>query len=234
MHETQPWHDDHEPSDLASEGIPPPMRVVVADDQPIVRAGIVYALEGYEDLQVVGQAGNGADTLRLVERLHPDVVLLDLLMPGMDGLAALKEMHQRVPEIPVLALTADQHGDMVQQTLQSGALGYLLKDMTADELVSAIRLARVGKPSLAPAAAQVLVQQASKGPSLGHDLTAREHEVLALVVAGRSNQDIADALFITPATVKFHVRNVKRKLGTSSRTETVVVALRNRLVPPLS
>jgi NarL family two-component system response regulator LiaR len=209
-----------------------PIRIVLADDHTLVRSGITYSLVGCDDLEVVGQAASGEEALRLVEQLHPDVVLMDLLMPGMGGFTAIHELHERFPEVPVLALTSFKEGDMVQQALQAGAIGYLLKDVEVEELVKAIRLAHQGMPSLAPAAAQTLVHEVAKRPpALGHDLTEREREVLGLLTAGLSNQQIAARLVITPATVKFHTRSIRSKLGTSSRTETVVVALRHRLVP---
>jgi NarL family two-component system response regulator LiaR len=207
------------------------IRIVLADDHALVRSGIVYSLQGYDDLEAVGQAASGEEALRLVEQLHPDVVLMDLLMPGMGGSAAIKVLHERFPEVPVLALSSYQEGEMVQQALQAGAIGYLLKDVEVEELVKSIRLAHKGMPTLAPAAAQTLVHEvARRPPALGHDLTEREREVLGLLAAGLSNQQIAERLVITPATVKFHTRSIRSKLGTSSRTETVVVALRNQLV----
>jgi NarL family two-component system response regulator LiaR len=212
-----------------------PIRLVLADDHALVRSGIVYSLQSFRDLEVVGQAATGEEALHLVERLRPDVVLMDLLMPGIGGFTAIKELHERFPDLPVLALTSYQEGEMVQQALEAGALGYLLKDVEVEELVKSIRLAQKGVPTLAPAAAQTLVHEvARRPPALGHDLTDREREVLTLLAAGLSNQQIAEQLVITSATVKFHTRSIRSKLGTSSRTETVVVAIRHRLVSPSS
>jgi two-component system, NarL family, response regulator LiaR len=211
---------------------PDPVRLVLADDHALVRSGIIYSLRDRDDLQVVGEAASGEDAIRLVEQLHPDVVLMDLLMPGMGGFAAIKEIHERFPEVPVLALTSFKEGEMVEQALQVGATGYLLKDVAPEELVKAVRLAHRGMPTLAPAAAQTLVHEvARRPPALGHDLTEREREVLGLLATGLSNQQIAERLVITSATVKFHTRSIRSKLGTSTRTETVVVALRHQLVP---
>lgn len=232
MSETHTGSHAHEMHHESAGVVSAPIRIVLADDHTVVRSGITYSLAGYIDLQVVGQASTGEEALRMVEALHPDVVLMDLKMPGMGGLAAIRELHERFPEIPLLALTSFQEGELVQEALQAGALGYHLKDVEIEELVKAIRLAHQGMPTLAPAAAQTLVHEVAKYPlALGHDLTEREREVLGLLAAGLSNQQIAERLVVTPATVKFHTRSIRSKLGTTSRTETVIVALRHKLVP---
>jgi NarL family two-component system response regulator LiaR len=223
----------HAPYGACAQMTTGPTRVLLADDHGLVRRGIVASFEGYDEVQVVGEAASGEEALRLVEQVRPDVVLMDLLMPGMGGFAATRELRDRFPELQVVVLTNFQDGEMVQQALQAGALGYLLKDVEVEDLVKAIRLAHRGMPTLAPAATQTLVREvARRPPTLGHDLTERERAVLALLAAGLSNQQIGERLVITPATVKFHMRSIRSKLGTSSRTETVVVALRHRLVPP--
>lgn len=212
-----------------------PIRVLVADDHPVVRNGIAYSLTPFDDLQVVGQAGTGEEALALCRKLRPDVVLMDLMMPGEGGLAAIRAVHTEFPELQIIALSSFREGDLVEESLVAGAIGYLLKDVAEDELVKAIRLAYQGVPSLAPAAGQALVKMVASGPpALGHDLTDREHQVLALMAQGLSNQQIADQLVITPATVKFHARSIRSKLGTASRTETVVLALQHHLVSPNS
>jgi NarL family two-component system response regulator LiaR len=206
--------------------------ILVVDDHALVRSGITFSLRAFDDLVVVGQASSGEEALRRVGELDPDVVLMDLLMPGMGGVAAIRALHEQAPQLPVLALTSYQEGDLVQEALQAGALSYLLKDIEADELAKAIRLARRGLPVLAAAAAQSVVRAvAARPPALGHDLTEREREVLALLTEGLSNNEIAARLVITPATVKFHTRSIRSKLYASSRTEVVVLALRNHLVP---
>jgi NarL family two-component system response regulator LiaR len=217
---------------MASE--PDRIRLVVVDDHAVVRTGIAFALQRCPDIQLVGEAGSGEEALRLCAAVSPDVVLMDLVLPGgLDGVATIRALHAAQPQVRVLALTSFPEGTLVQETLQAGALGYLLKDMTMEDLLKAIRLAQHGVPSLAPAAAQALVhtvRTASATPPLGHDLTEREHEVLALLAAGLSNQQIAARLVITPATVKFHVRSIRSKLGASSRTETAVLAVQHHLV----
>ncbi|HZI75431.1 MAG TPA: response regulator transcription factor [Gemmatimonadales bacterium] len=207
-------------------------RVVVVDDHAVVRNGITFSLLAFDDIEIVAEAGSGEEALMVCERVQPDVVLMDLMMPGMGGVAAMRELRERCPDARVIALTSFQEGSLVQEALQAGATGYLLKDVVVDELVKSLRLAHRGMPTLAPAAAQALVQTvAARMPRFGHDLTDREREVLGLLAEGYSNQRIAEQLVITPATVKFHTRGIRSKLGTSSRTETVLVALQHHLVP---
>jgi|GEM_PF-247967 len=208
------------------------LRVLVVDDQVMLRNGIQFSLLAYPEIEVVGQASCGEEALELCAELHPDVVLMDLLMPGMGGVAAIASIHAQWPEIAVLALSNFPEGQMVEDSLQAGALGYLLKDAAIEELVRAIRLAQRGMPTLAATAAQALVQTVTaRPPKLGHDLSERESQVLELLTEGLSNLQIAERLVITPATVKFHARSIRAKLGTSSRTETVVIALQHHLVP---
>jgi two-component system, NarL family, response regulator LiaR len=213
-----------------------PTRVLIVDDHAVVRNGIAFSLLAFADLQVIGQASSGEEALSLISTaggggLQPDVVLMDLLMPGMGGVAAIRALRAALPEVAVVALTSFQEGSLVEEALQAGAIGYLLKDVEVDELGKAIRLAKQGMPILAPAAAQALVHTVvRRPPPIGADLTEREREVLGLLTHGLSNQQIAERLVITPATVKFHTRSIRSKLGTSTRTETVVLALHHHLV----
>jgi two-component system, NarL family, response regulator LiaR len=208
------------------------IRIVVADDFPFVRSGIVSSLAGLDDLEVIGEAPTGEQALRLVEQLHPNVVLMDVMMPGVGGLAAIKAVHDRYPAVAVLALTSFEDGDLVHQALEAGALGYLLKSMETDDLIKAIRLAHRGMPSLAAGAAQTLVRQVAKRPPpVGHDLTEPERAVLALVIAGDTNIHIANTLGVPLATVKAHLAGLRHKLGTKTRTELAALALRQQLVP---
>jgi NarL family two-component system response regulator LiaR len=207
------------------------------DDHVVVRNGVTFSLLAYADLEVVAQASTGEEALRVCMESDPlpDVVLMDLLMPGMGGVAAIQALHADYPQIQIIALTSFQEGSLVEEALQAGAIGYLLKDVAVDDLAKAIRLAARGMPILAPAAAQALVHTVvRRPPAIGHDLTEREREVLGLLTEGLSNQQIAERMVITPATVKFHTRSIRSKLGTSSRTETVVLALHHKLVPSSS
>lgn len=206
------------------------IRVLIVDDQAVVRSGLTAFLLAFDDLELVGEAASGEEALRLSSEAEPDVVLMDLLMPGMDGSEATRSIRERFPEVRVIALTSFPEEDLVQRALQAGAISYLLKDVSAQELAEAIRAAHVGQARLAPEAAQALIRVAAPERSVGQDLTAREREVLALMVDGLSNPDIAERLVISRATVKFHVSNILSKMGASGRTEAVALALQSGLV----
>lgn len=213
---------------------PSPTRVLVVDDHVVVRNGIAFSLFAFNDIEIVGQACSGEQALRWCDDAEalPNVVLLDLKMPGMSGIATIQELRARYPQTQVVVLTSYQEGDLVEEALHAGATSYLLKDVAIEELARAIRLAHRGTPTLAPAAAQALVHTVAHRPApLGHDLTDREREVLALMAEGLPNQQIAERLVITTATVKFHTRSIRGKLGATSRTETVVLALQYHLTP---
>ena len=207
------------------------IRVVVVDDHAMVRRGLAVFLLVFDDLELAGEAAGGKEAIKLCARLQPDVVLMDMLMPDMNGADAIKIIRKQSPLIQVIALTSFKEEIIVQSALQAGAIGYLLKDVTADELAQAIRLAHAGRATLSPEAAQVLVEAASQPPSPGFDLTAREREVLALMIEGLNNTQIAGRLTISPSTVKSHVSNILTKLGVASRTEAVTLALRNNISP---
>jgi NarL family two-component system response regulator LiaR len=211
---------------------PSRIRVLIVDDHVVVRSGLVAMLLAFDDLELVGEASDGRTALDLCASRQPDVVLMDLVMPEMDGASATRAVRQAHAQTQVIALTSFHEGDLVTAALQAGAIGYLLKNVSADELADAIRAAAAGRPTLAPEAAQVLIQQATRppGPPPGADLSSREREILALMAQGLNNPDIAAQLDIGRATVKFHVSNILAKLGASSRTEAVALALQHRLV----
>jgi two-component system, NarL family, response regulator LiaR len=204
-------------------------RIAIVDDHAMVRSGLAAFLSVADDLELVGEAENGQQALRLCAEERPDVVLMDLVMPGMDGVQATRAIRERFPDIRVIALTSFPEDRLVQDVLEAGALSYLLKNVGADELARAIRAAHEGRSTLAPEAAQVLIHRATH-QSPGHDLSPREREVLALMVQGLSNPDIADRLVVGRSTIKFHVSSILGKLGVQSRTEAVAMAVQHRLV----
>ena len=198
------------------------MRLIVVDDQVVLRRGVVSLLSEFDDIEVVAEASSGEEALALCQTISVDVVLMDLLMPGMSGVEAIQALHDAYPDVHLIAFTSYRDDSLVEEALRAGAISYLLKDVLPDDLAKAIRLAGQGMPVLAPA---------QRYPKLGYDLTDRERQVLALLTEGLSNHDIAERLVITPATVKFHTRSIRHKLGTTSRTETAILALQNHLIP---
>jgi len=206
------------------------IRVMIVDDHAMVRKGLVAFLKNEPALALVGEAGDGREAIECCEQLQPDVILMDLVMPDLGGVAATRTIHQRWPQVQVIALTSFQEKELVQDALQAGAIGYLLKNVSGEELADAIRQAYVGRPTLAPEAVQALIQPPSEAETLAADLTRREQEVLALLVKGMSNPEIAERLVISRSTVKVHISSILSKLGVSSRAEAISLAIQNKLV----
>ncbi len=207
------------------------IRVMLVDDHTMVRRGLATFLKVFDDLQLAGEAESGEDAIRICAEVMPDVILMDMVLPVMDGATATRLIRQKFPQIQIIALTSFKEGVLVKNALEAGAIGYLLKDVSADELVQAIRAAHAGRATLSPEAAQALVLSANQPPAPGFDLTKREREVLTLMIEGLNNTQIAARLTVSPSTVKSHVSNILSKLGVASRTEAVTLALRNRIIP---
>ncbi|MBN1262373.1 MAG: response regulator transcription factor [Anaerolineae bacterium] len=207
-----------------------PIRVLIVDDHTMVRRGLATFLRVKDDLELVGEANDGKEALNLCAGLRPDVVLMDLVMPEMDGATATRMIRERWPNIQVIALTSFQEKDLIHEVLQAGAIGYLLKNVSVDELAEAIRAAHAGQSTLAPEAFQALVRPDATPPQPEFDLTPREQEVLALLVEGLTNPDIAKRLYVSRSTVKAHVSNILSKMAVTNRAEAIAIAIRQKLV----
>jgi NarL family two-component system response regulator LiaR len=207
------------------------IEVIVVDDHPIVRHGIKTLLFTFDDISVIGEAGNGLDALALCKKTEPDVILMDIVMPGMNGVETTRALIEHNSQLKIIMLTSFPNQDLVQQALEAGAIGYLLKDTPKEVLGNAIRSAYAGSTVLAPEATQALIQAKASPPKLGHDLSAREREVLALVVEGLSNNEIADRLVISANTVRKHVSVCLSKLGASNRAQVAALAVRHQIIP---
>jgi NarL family two-component system response regulator LiaR len=216
--------------DERSEGVAKTIRVVIVDDHELVRSGLESTLQLFDDIDLVAQAGAGEAAVSACEATRPDVVLMDLVMPGMSGIEATHRILERCPGTRVVALTSFSEEELIEGALRAGAIGYLMKDVSGAELAAAVRAASAGVPTLAPQAAAVLMHAVAAPDALGKDLTPREVQVLALVAEGLSNSEIADRLVISLSTAKRHVSSVIAKLGASSRTEAATMAVRHHLV----
>jgi len=218
----------------ASEGAASgrPIRVMIVDDHAVVRSGLAAFLMAYDDLELVAEADGGREAVRLCREVVPDVVVMDLVMPGMDGAEATRAIREASPQTQVIALTSFREEELVEDALQAGALSYLMKDVSAEALADAIRAANTGKATLAPEATEALIQAATQPKTPAYDLTPREGEVLALMAEGLSNPEIAERLVVSRSTVKFHVSSILAKLGASSRTAAVAQAIQEGLIGP--
>ncbi len=214
------------------------IRVVLADDQAMIRAGFKLLIDNQPDLDVIGEAETGADAVAVASELQPDVVLMDVQMPDMDGIEATTTLLEACPDIAVLIVTTFHRDDYLFDALRAGASGFLLKTAPPEDLIEAIRVVAGGNSLLDPAVTgQVIAQFAKAGPGVARserldDLTEREREVLEQLARGLSNAEIADALFVSETTVKTHVSNLLSKLGLRDRVQAVVFAYENGLVRP--
>ena len=206
-----------------------PIKILVVDDHSVVRQGLRMFLSLDPELEVIGEASNGQEAIEMVKKLQPDVVLMDLLMPVMDGITATQQIRQEYPDSEVIALTSVLEDASVVNAVRAGAIGYLLKDTQADELCRAIKAAAAGQVQLSPRAAERLMREI-RAPESPEKLTDRETEVLRLVALGKANKEIASAMHISETTVKTYVSNILMKLGVPSRTQAALYAVRIGLV----
>jgi NarL family two-component system response regulator LiaR len=206
-----------------------PIRVMIVDDHPIVRDGLKSVLLAADDMELAGEAGSGREALARCRESVPDVILMDVVMPGMDGLETTRAVLGQYPAVKIVVLTTFPEEDLVQKALAAGAMGYWLKNAPADALADAIRSAYAGQATLAPEATQALIRARTNPRTLGYDLSARELEVLALLVEGLSNDQIAERLVISPGTVRHHVSACISKLGASNRTHAAALAVEHGL-----
>ena len=208
------------------------IRVMLVDDHDMVRRGLATFLKVNPDLELVGEARDGAEALAVCNRVKPDVILMDLVMPEMGGAEATRAILQNWPDVKIIALTSFQEKDLIHEALRAGATGYLLKNVTVEELAAAVRSAYAGQLTLAPEAVQALLQSPADTESTGpaYDLTDREMEVLILLVEGLNNREIAERLYVSRATAKAHVSHIFNKLGVSNRAEAISLALREKIV----
>ncbi len=208
------------------------IRVLVVDDHDVVRSGLCAFLLTCEGIVCVGEAASGQEAVDLCAKLQPDVVLMDLVMPGMDGVEATRIIRQSCPKTQIVALTSFAQPDLVQRALVAGVAAYVLKDISLSDLARAIRNAQAGQATLSPEAARGLIQASRQPPPIVRNLSARELEILKLMAQGLSNAEIADQLVIAPSTVKVHCSRIFTKLNVTRRTQAISLALRLGLVGP--
>lgn len=206
------------------------IKVLIVDDHPVVRNGMKKMLMVFDDLELIGEAENGRSALTFCEQSIPDVILMDVLMPVMDGISATQAICEKYPGVGIIILTSYPDDNMVQKSLEAGAIGYLLKNASIDDLANAVRSAYAGRPALAPEATMALIRSKTGPPKPGSDLSDREREVLALIVEGLSNEEIAKRLVISPGTVRHHVSACIEKLGAANRTQAATLAVKHGLV----
>jgi len=207
-----------------------PIKVMLVDDHAMVRRGLTTFLQVFDDLHLAGEADSGEAAVRLCESVDPDVILMDMVLPKMDGPTTTRLIRQKLPKVKVIALTSFKESSLINKALEAGAIGYLLKDVSADDLAGAIRAAFAGRSTLSPDVFEVIVQTANEPKDIGYDLTEREREVLGLMIEGLNNTQIAGKLTVSPSTIKSHVSNILSKLSVASRTEAVTLAIRKNIL----
>ncbi len=207
-----------------------PIRILIVDDHDMVRKGLRVLLEDFDELLVVSETGDGMTAGDFCQHNEVDVVLMDMIMPHMDGVAATKLIREVSPDTQVIALTSFENDEYVEKALKAGAIGYLMKNISGTNLAEAIRKAHNGESTLAPEAAQILIRATTRPLPLGHDLTEREREVLVYMIQGLNNRQIGEQLVISSSTVKNHVSSILRKLETTSRTQAVALAVEHKII----
>ncbi len=208
------------------------IRVLIADDHDLVRRGFATFIAAQTDMELLGEARDGQEALDMWRRLRPDVLVLDMMMPLMDGVTVIRKVRAEQPDQAIVILTSFPEQTYVRDALRAGAAGYILKNVSADELSDAIHAALTGRVTLSPEAARALLSEPAAVAQQRYNLTDREREVIALMTRGLNNPEIAEALTVTRSTIKFHVSAILAKLGVSSRAEAVAVAVENRLIDP--
>lgn len=208
------------------------IRLLIVDDHKVVRNGLKIYISLYDDVKVVGEAKNGRQAIERCAQLQPDVVLMDLVMPEVDGPTAIRQIRAQFPAIQIVVLTSFEEEELVQKAMAAGAIGFLYKDVEEEELIDAIRAANEGRPVLVPEAMQALVKQAASqgNNSALESLTPREEEILTLVAQGMTNPQIAEHLVLSPSTISFHMNNILNKLQVRTRAEAVAIAIQNGII----
>jgi NarL family two-component system response regulator LiaR len=207
-----------------------PIRVLIVDDHEMVRRGLSLFLRGFDEFVLVGEAASGEEGIEMCATVKPDVVLMDIVMPGTNGIEATRKIREKFPHIQIITLTSSGDTNSVTAAIQAGATSYLLKNVSDDQLASAIRAAKDGQRVLSPEATQSLIHAATRPATPTVQLSEREVEVLRLMIEGLNNQDIAEKLYLSRSTVKYHIGSIFAKLGVTNRSEAIAIALKNKLI----
>lgn len=207
-----------------------PIRVMIVDDHAMVRSGLGILLGQYDDLKVVAEAADAEEAIRLCANLQPDLLLMDIILPGINGIEATRQIRQQWPQMKVIVITGFDEEVFIQEALQAGAISYLLKDISIPDLVEAIKAGHAGRSILSPQATEALIRATTEPPPLGHNLTPRERDVLMELAHGCSNREIAEILRISRSTVKHHVSHILSKLEASSRAEAAALAMQHQII----